>query len=58
MRKEVPAAVAECKKAGITVRMVTGDNILTAKKIAEEWYHGTQNHDPFAARWVGWVRLL
>lgn len=36
VRKEVPAAVAECKKAGITVRMVTGDNILTAKKIAEE----------------------
>jgi len=36
LRKEVPAAVAECKKAGITVRMVTGDNILTAKKIAEE----------------------
>ncbi len=37
VRKEVPAAVAECRKAGITVRMVTGDNILTAKKIAEEW---------------------
>lgn len=36
VRKEVPAAVAECKKAGITVRMVTGDNILTAKHIAAE----------------------
>eukprot|EP01095_Lingulamoeba_sp_RSL-Kostka_P012906 TRINITY_DN5214_c2_g1_i1.p1 TRINITY_DN5214_c2_g1~~TRINITY_DN5214_c2_g1_i1.p1 ORF type:complete len:991 (-),score=438.81 TRINITY_DN5214_c2_g1_i1:99-3038(-) len=36
IRPEVPEAVARCKKAGITVRMVTGDNILTAKKIAEE----------------------
>eukprot|EP01113_Clastostelium_recurvatum_P039552 TRINITY_DN604_c0_g2_i2.p1 TRINITY_DN604_c0_g2~~TRINITY_DN604_c0_g2_i2.p1 ORF type:complete len:1017 (-),score=417.27 TRINITY_DN604_c0_g2_i2:124-3174(-) len=36
VRDEVPAAVEQCHKAGITVRMVTGDNILTAKKIAEE----------------------
>jgi len=37
VRKEVPGAVKACQKAGITVRMVTGDNIATAKKIAEEW---------------------
>ena len=36
VRKEVPAAVATCKQAGITVRMVTGDNKHTARQIAEE----------------------
>lgn len=36
MRKEVPGAVATCQRAGITVRMVTGDNIHTAKHIARE----------------------
>ena len=34
-RDEVPKAIKKCKKAGIKVRMVTGDNKLTAKKIAE-----------------------
>ena len=36
VRKEVPGAVEQCKKAGIVVRMVTGDNIHTAKHIAHE----------------------
>ncbi|KAL9656167.1 hypothetical protein ABK040_007784 [Willaertia magna] len=36
LRPEVPGAVAQCRKSGITVRMVTGDNILTAKYIAKE----------------------
>ena len=36
MRKEVPDAVAICKRAGITVRMVTGDNVHTASHIAQE----------------------
>ncbi len=36
VRKEVPAAVTTCQKAGIRVRMVTGDNIHTAKHIARE----------------------
>eukprot|EP01087_Luapelamoeba_hula_P022590 TRINITY_DN813_c0_g1_i1.p2 TRINITY_DN813_c0_g1~~TRINITY_DN813_c0_g1_i1.p2 ORF type:complete len:988 (-),score=216.19 TRINITY_DN813_c0_g1_i1:69-3032(-) len=35
-RDEVPAAVKRCQSAGIVVRMVTGDNLETAKKIAEE----------------------
>ena len=35
LREEVPAAVAACRKAGITVRMLTGDNLKTAKSIAE-----------------------
>ena len=36
VRPEVPAAVATCQDAGITVRMVTGDNIHTAQHIARE----------------------
>ncbi|KAJ1548215.1 Calcium-transporting ATPase 10, plasma membrane-type [Nowakowskiella sp. JEL0078] len=36
VRKEVPGAVAECQKAGLTIKMVTGDNRLTASKIARE----------------------
>jgi Ca2+ transporting ATPase len=35
-RKEVPEAIRKCHRAGITVRMVTGDNIITAKAIARE----------------------
>jgi magnesium-transporting ATPase (P-type) len=34
VRAEVPAAVATCKRAGITVRMVTGDKKETAAHIA------------------------
>ena len=36
IRPEVPIAVATCQKAGITVRMVTGDNKITAMAIAKE----------------------
>ncbi|GLI62465.1 hypothetical protein VaNZ11_005095 [Volvox africanus] len=36
VRPEVPGAVRTCKRAGITVRMVTGDNIHTARHIARE----------------------
>ncbi len=36
MRREVPDAVATFQHAGITVQMVTGDNIHTAKHIAKE----------------------
>ncbi|XP_070256895.1 plasma membrane calcium-transporting ATPase 4-like [Myotis yumanensis] len=34
VRPEVPDAIAKCRRAGITVRMVTGDNINTARAIA------------------------
>ncbi|XP_028620429.1 plasma membrane calcium-transporting ATPase 4 isoform X4 [Grammomys surdaster] len=34
VRPEVPEAIAKCKRAGITVRMVTGDNVNTARAIA------------------------
>lgn len=36
VRPEVPLAVKECQRAGITVRMVTGDNKATATAIAKE----------------------
>lgn len=36
VRKEVPHAVATCQKAGVVVRMVTGDNIHTARHISKE----------------------
>ena len=36
VRAAVPAAVAQCKLAGIKVRMVTGDNLSTAKFIAAQ----------------------
>ena len=36
VRPEVPEAVLICQRAGITVRMVTGDNEITARAIAKE----------------------
>ena len=36
LRPGVREAVAQCQKAGVFVRMVTGDNVLTAQAIAEE----------------------
>lgn len=36
LRDGVPDAVAECQKAGVFVRMVTGDNLMTARAIATE----------------------
>ncbi|KAI6238552.1 ATPase and Haloacid dehalogenase hydrolase domain containing protein [Aphelenchoides fujianensis] len=34
VREEVPAAIERCRRAGVTVRMVTGDNVNTARAIA------------------------
>nr|CAH7742167.1 unnamed protein product [Callosobruchus chinensis] len=34
VRPEVPDAIRKCQRAGITVRMVTGDNLNTARSIA------------------------
>lgn len=36
LREGVREAVRDCQKAGVVVRMVTGDNKLTAKAIAED----------------------
>jgi len=42
-RAEVPEAVKICQNAGIMVRMVTGDNIHTARHIARECGVLTEN---------------
>ncbi|ETW07814.1 calcium-translocating P-type ATPase, PMCA-type [Aphanomyces invadans] len=34
VREEVPESIRQCNRAGIVVRMVTGDNIATARSIA------------------------
>ncbi|CAF0973525.1 unnamed protein product [Rotaria sordida] len=34
VRNEVPDAIKKCQRAGVVVRMVTGDNIMTARSIA------------------------
>jgi Ca2+-transporting ATPase len=36
LRPGVTQAVSDCRNAGVTVRMVTGDNVSTAKAIASE----------------------
>ncbi|KDP33170.1 hypothetical protein JCGZ_13435 [Jatropha curcas] len=36
VRPGVKEAVAACRSAGITIRMVSGDNIITAKAVAKE----------------------
>lgn len=36
LRDEVPAAIARCQDAGITVRMVTGDSLATATSVAKK----------------------
>ncbi|CUS22914.1 LAQU0S07e03026g1_1 [Lachancea quebecensis] len=48
LRKGVKVAVEQCQKAGVTVRMVTGDNILTATAIAKNCsiLQGGPNEDP------------
>ncbi len=44
-RKEVKQSIAECRQAGIRVVMVTGDNVLTAKAIAEQLGLGKEAMD-------------
>lgn len=36
LKESIPEAVLNCKKAGIIVRMVTGDNVETATAIAKD----------------------
>ncbi|EPS42898.1 hypothetical protein H072_3178 [Dactylellina haptotyla CBS 200.50] len=42
LRDGVPEAVKQCQKAGVFVRMVTGDNVITAKAIATECHIYTE----------------
>ena len=36
LRKEVPAAIRQCRQAGIDVKIVTGDTVATAMEIARQ----------------------
>lgn len=36
IRAEVPISIKKCNTAGIQVKMVTGDNKITARAIAKE----------------------
>ncbi len=36
VRPDVKQAIEQCKRAGIKVKMLTGDNLLTARAVAEE----------------------
>ena len=36
LRKEVPAAIRQCRQAGIDVKIVTGDTTATAMEIAQQ----------------------
>lgn len=38
LKEGVPEAVLKCKEAGVSVRMVTGDNLRTAKAISQSCY--------------------
>ena len=53
LRPEVPNAVRACQGAGITVRMVTGDNIMTARKIATDCHIIDPAIDPDAIAMEG-----
>ena len=57
-RKEVPGAIQKCHKAGITVRMVTGDNIITAKAIAKDIGILTEDSDAIAMEGPDFVKLV
>ena len=60
VRNEVPEAVLSCQKAGIFVRMVTGDNMETAKAIARQCniYHHDNWKDPNGREWPAGRAIL
>jgi Ca2+-transporting ATPase len=51
VRDEVPEAVRKCQQAGIEVKMITGDNYLTALEVAREI--GILDPDDFQAYLMG-----
>ena len=58
VRPEVPEAVRECLKAGIDVKMITGDSLLTAKQIAQQIGIATQNDSQDAYITGSQLRLM
>ena len=60
VRPEVPDAVLSCQKAGIFVRMVTGDSMETAKAIARQCniYHHDEWKDARGKTWPAGRAIL
>ena len=60
VRPEVPDAVLACQKAGIFVRMVTGDSMETAKAIARQCniYHNDEWKDSRGRKWPAGRAIL
>lgn len=54
----MPEAIAKCKRAGITVRMVTGDNINTARAIATKCGIVTPGDDSLCLEGKEFNRLI
>jgi len=57
-RKEVPDAIKKCHGAGITVRMVTGDNIVTARAIAKDVGIVEEGKDFLAMEGPDFIKLV
>lgn len=58
LRSGVPEAVDKCHKAGVDVKMCTGDNILTAKAIAKQCdIHDADNKDAIVISGADWRKL-
>lgn len=52
LREDVPGAVERCRKAGIELKMLTGDNIVTATAIANELDILDERHIAVEARQI------
>ncbi len=50
LRADVYEAVEKCRKAGVSLKILTGDNILTAKAIADELKILDENHIALEAK--------
>jgi P-type Ca2+ transporter type 2B len=57
-RPEVPHAIAQCHTAGIKVRMVTGDNLITAKAIAKDVGILTGKEDELVMEGADFIKLV
>ncbi|MFZ1025362.1 MAG: HAD-IC family P-type ATPase, partial [Limnoraphis robusta] len=58
VRPEVPDAVRLCLSAGIDVKMITGDSLLTAQQIAQQIGIATQDESPDAFITGSQLRLM
>jgi ATPase, P-type (transporting), HAD superfamily, subfamily IC len=56
-RTEVPAALAECRRAGVRVIMMTGDHPATARAIAQQVGLSTAPMSSPARSWRRWTML-